>query len=179
MMMGVTAPGVRLGQGSLRAVVQVQSSDQLGYLPVLLLLFGQRGAVLPAEAQRGQAAVAPAAMLRSDAVRKRPLVQVAFSSIDPGAETGFVLRTVGSPVHLGRCQVRVRRGQSPGRTQSRVVTVWVLSSASVSCRSVCSSRVDGRSRRWRHHWKRSVDRDDRCGCRDRSETPWMMVRLPG
>lgn len=101
LMMGITVPGVGRRLCPLRAIVQIQTSHQLRNLPVLLLFFGQRVPILRAKTQRGQASVTPATMLRTDAVRERPLVQVALPPIDPCTEARLVFRAVGRSAHFG------------------------------------------------------------------------------
>ena len=49
LMMGITVPGVGRRLCPLRAIVQIQTSHQLRYLPVLLLFFGQRVSILRAK----------------------------------------------------------------------------------------------------------------------------------
>lgn len=179
-MMRITAP--RVNWYRLRpvgAVVQVQTSHQLSNFSVLLLLFGQRVAILSAEAQRGQTSVTSATMLRPDAVRERSFVQVALSPVDSSSETRLVLWTVGlDSVHLCGGKIRVRSGQSSRCSQSRGIRFRMLPSASVPGCPVRSSWIDGCSR-WRRHYRQwSVHRNDRSGRWDRSEPFRMVMSLP-
>lgn len=107
--MGVSSP--RIGVlCSLWSLVKIQSSDQLGDLAILLLLLGQRVAVLSAEAEGSQTTVASTSVFRPDAVRKGSLVQMTLPPVNPGAKAGLVFRTVRRPCDFRYGKIGMRGG---------------------------------------------------------------------